>query len=718
MIGKTQEPFKAEIDSILNLMTLEEKIGQLTLYTSGWDVTGPVLRENYLDDLRQGKVGNLFNAHTAAYNHNLQKIAVEETRLGIPLLFGYDVIHGYKTIFPISLAESASWDMDAIERSARIAAIEAAAGGLHWTFAPMVDIARDPRWGRVMEGAGEDTYLGSCIAKARVKGFQGSDLASNNTILACAKHFAAYGAAQAGRDYHTVDISENTLRDIYLPPFKAALDAGVATFMTSFNEYNGMPATGSKFLLQDVLRDDWKFDGFVVTDYTSINEMIPHGVAANLKHAANLAIQAGVDMDMQGAAYADYLEELVNENSVSISQIEGAVRQILKAKYQLGLFDDPYRYGDTLLEKNLILSNGHLDAARDMAKKSIVLLKNDNQTLPLKTSLRKIALIGPLANNQDNLLGAWAASGRASDCVSLLSGIQEVLNESQILFHPGCRINGEETDFSEAVSIASQADAIIVALGEERHMSGEAASRSSIGLPGSQLELVKTLSALDKPIIVVLMNGRPLAIPWLDQRVDAILETWFLGNMAGPAITDVLFGKYNPSGKLPITFPRNEGQIPIYYNMKNTGRPFNATDNYTSKYLDVANEPLYPFGFGLSYTSFRIENINIFDSVLTIYDDLVLTADLKNNGTVSGEEVVQLYITDKVGSLTRPVRELKGFKKIFLEPGQSEQIRFEIPIRSLGFHNAKMDYVVEEGAFDIHLGNSSTNTVTKSIIVQ
>lgn len=699
-----------KIDSLLAKMTLEEKIGQMALLTSGWDVTGPTINENYMEFVKKGTVGNIFNAHTSKYNRDLQKVAVEETRLGIPLLFGYDVIHGYKTIFPIPLGEAASWDLEAIEKSARVAAEESAAAGLHWTFAPMVDIARDPRWGRVAEGAGEDTYLGVEIAKARVKGFQGDDLGATNTILACAKHFAAYGAAQAGRDYHTVDISERVLRETYLPPFKAAVDAGVATFMTSFNELDGVPASGNKHLLTEILRDEWGFDGFVVTDYTSINEMIPHGVVANEKEAGALALKAGVDMDMQGSVFQEELPGLVKEGKIKESEIDQAVRRILRMKYKLGLFDDPYRYSDEAREKETIMKPEYLEASRDVAKRSIVLLKNENNVLPINDNVATIAVIGPLADNQKDVIGNWHGAGDFNDAVSLLTGIKERAGDSiEILYAKGSGIDDDSTQgFTEAVETANKADLVILAIGEAETMSGEAASRSSIDLPGVQLELAKEIHKTGKPVAVVLMNGRPLAINWLDENVPAILETWFLGTQAGNAIADVLFGDYNPSGKLPMTFPRSVGQVPIYYNMKNTGRPI-SDNKYTSKYLDIPNTPLYPFGYGLSYTTFEYSDIEMDKNSMGDDDKITASITVKNIGKYAGEEVVQLYIRDLVGSVTRPVKELKGFQKINLGPGESKKVDFEITPEKLAFYRRDMTFGVEPGEFKVFIGTNSVD---------
>lgn len=699
-----------QVDSVLQLMTLEEKIGQLTLYTSDYDVTGPHIRSSYMQDLKAGKVGAIFNALGAGYTRKLQEIAVKETRLGIPLLFGYDVIHGYKTIFPIPLGETASWDLNAMETAARIAAEEAASEGVHWTFAPMVDIARDPRWGRISEGAGEDTYLGMQAAQARVRGFQG-DLNSIKNVLACVKHYAAYGAPQAGRDYHTVDMSERTLREVYLPPYKAAIDAGAATVMTSFNEVDGVPASGSSFLLTDILRNEWGFDGFVVTDYTSIMEMMYHGVAGDTASAAALALNAGVDMDMQAGFFQDALPELVKKGAVKEESINVAVRRILKKKFELGLFKDPYRYCDPEREKQTIMKPEFLEAAHDVAKRSIVLLKNKNNTLPLSKEIKKLAVIGPLADNKKELIGSWSGQGDGNKCVSLLEGIRtKVLPSTKIIYAKGSEINDNSTaGFAEAVNAAKQADAVILAVGEAAWMSGEASSRSEIGLPGVQQQLADEILKTGKPVIVVLMNGRPLAIPELDEKANAILETWFLGTQAGHAIADVLFGDYNPSGKLPVTFPRSIGQVPIFYSAKNTGRPMEADPNnkYTSKYLDVSNYPLYPFGYGLSYTTFTYGDVTLSKNSFSASDSIVVSCTVTNSGSVAGEEVVQLYVHDLVGSVTRPVKELKGFQKIMLQPGESREVKFALRSSDLAFYRKDMTFGTEPGGFEIFVGGNS-----------
>jgi beta-glucosidase len=697
------------VDSVLALMTLEEKIGQLTLFTSDYDVTGPTIRENYKDDIKAGKVGAIFNAFGADYTRKLQEIAVKETRLHIPLLFGYDVIHGHRTIFPIPLGESCSWDLNVMQQSARIAAEEASAEGLHWTFAPMCDIARDPRWGRMAEGAGEDTYLGSRIAEARVKGFQGEGIGALNSVLACVKHFAAYGAAQAGRDYHTTDMSDRVLREVYLPPYKAAIDAGAATVMTSFNELDGIPATGNKYLMTDILRKEWNFTGFVVTDYTSIMELLPHGIAEDTASAAALALEAGVDMDMQAGFYNDALEKLVKEGKLKEGLIDEAVRRILRKKFELGLFDDPYRYSNVEREKSTVMKKEFLDAARDGARKSIVLLKNEKQVLPLSKSIKRLAVIGPLADARREMIGSWSAAGDWTKAVTLLEGIKAAVTPStQVLYARGCNINDDTTKyFAQAIQTAKQADVVVLAVGEAALMTGEAASRTALDLPGVQQKLVEEIQETGKPMVVVLSNGRPLTINWINDNIPAIVETWFLGTQAGHAIADVLFGDYNPSGKLTVTFPRSVGQVPIYYSMKNTGRPMDANNKYTSKYLDESNEPLYPFGYGLSYTSFTYGDISLSSPQITQQDELKVTCKVTNTGKRAGEEVVQLYIHDLVGSVTRPVKELKNFQKIMLQPGESKEITFTITQHDLSFYRKDMSFGVEPGKFEVYIGGNS-----------
>jgi len=689
-------------------MNLDEKIGQMVLYTSDWDVTGPSIKGDYMNDIRKGRCGNIFNAYTVDYTRKLQKIAVEESRMKIPLLFGYDVIHGHKTIFPIPLGESSSWDLRAIEKSARVSATEAAAMGINWTFAPMVDISVEPRWGRVMEGAGEDPYLGSRIAEARVHGFQGKDLADSLSILACVKHFAGYGAPLAGRDYNTVDMSGRVFLDTYLPPYKAAIDAGAMSVMSSFNELNGVPATGSKYLLTDVLRTQLGFKGFVVTDYTGIPEMVNHGVAANDADAGLLAVKAGVDMDMQGEVYFKYLKKQVKDDLVDEKLIDESTRRILRVKFMLGLFDDPYKYCNKEREKRLVYAPEHLDAAFDVAKRSMVLLKNDSNALPLKRG-EKIAVIGELATSTRDMLGAWKAGGDWDFMKSTLDELQDYNGRENVIYAEGCKKSGEDrSGFTAAMTVARQAEKIVIILGEDWEWSGEAASRTSIKIPGVQTELLEKLRTLNKPIIVVLMNGRPLELTRENELADAILEAWYPGTMGGKAITHVLFGEYNPSGKLTMTFPRSIGQVPIFYYEKNTGRPlYLPNDKYKSKYIDCPNDPLYVFGYGLSYTTFDYSDIQLSGTSLTEKGTIKASVIVKNTGKVAGEEVVQCYIRDLIGSVTRPVKELKGFEKISLKAGESKTVTFTITPEMLAFHRLDMTYGTEPGNYNLFIGGNS-----------
>lgn len=708
------------VDSLLSEMTLEEKVGQMTLFTSDLTTTGPTMRDDYKKLINEGKVGAIFNAYGADYTRQLQEMAVNNSRLGIPLLFGYDVIHGFRTIFPIPLGEAASWEPELARQSARVAAREATSTGLHWTFAPMVDVARDPRWGRIAEGAGEDTYLGTKFAAARVNGFQGDSLNDLQTLLACAKHFAAYGAAEGGRDYNTVNMSDRRLWEIYLPPFKAALDAGVGTFMTAFNEYNGVPATGNKYLFNTILRDNWGFDGFVVTDYTSIPEMIAHGYASNETQAAHQAIQANVDMDMQSGLYLGELPKLVKEGKVEESQLDQAVRRILEMKYRLGLFEDPYRYIDSEREKQELLSEQNRKVARKVSQESIVLLKNENSILPLSKGIQDLAVIGPLADNKRELLGSWSAAGHWEDNVTVLQGIKEKIGDNtKIHFAQGLKeVTGTSQDgFNEAVQAAERSDATIVVLGEEALMSGEAASRATLDLPGVQQQLLKEVHQTGTPVVFVLMSGRPLTITWADENVPAILETWFLGTETGHAIADVLFGDVNPSGKLPVTFPRTVGQVPYYYNHKNTGRP-KSDQKYTSKYIDVENTPLYPFGYGLSYTTFDYNDLKLSADTLAVDDTLNVTVSLQNSGQKMGEEVVQLYIRDLNASITRPVKELRDFQKVQLKPDESREVTFSLTRNDFSFYNKKIERVVEPGKFSVMVGTNSEKVLQASFIIR
>ncbi len=710
--AETESNIDAKVDSVLNLMTLEEKIGQMTLFTSDLATTGPTIRDDYVKLIKDGKVGALFNAYGVDYTTKLQTMATEETRLGIPLLFAYDVIHGFRTIFPIPLGESASWNLDLIEASARAAARESAAAGLHWTFAPMVDIARDARWGRIAEGAGEDTWLGKKIAAARVRGFQGDDLKDLNTVMATAKHFAAYGAAEGGRDYNTVNMSDRRLREVHLPPFKAALDEGVATIMTAFNELNGIPATGNKYLFNQILYNEWGFDGFVVTDYTSIPEMIAHGVPSNETEAVEMAINANVDMDMQSGLYLSELPKLVEEGRVTEEQINRAAARILQKKFELGLFEDPFRYSDKTREQEEILSKENRALAREVARESIVLLKNEGDVLPISKKAKNIALIGPLADNQADMLGSWSGAGRAEDVVTVLKGLKNALgSETTIKYTKGTEITSDDkSGFAEAERIARNADVAVMVLGEDRTMSGEAASRATLDLPGVQQELLETVQKTGTPTVLVLMSGRPLAITWADENVPAILEAWQLGSEAGNALADVLTGAYNPSGKLTVTFPRTAGMEPYYYNHKNTGRPM-TDQKYTSKYIDVENSALYPFGHGLSYTDFDYSDLSLSTDQISKDDSLQVSVTVANTGDRAGQEVVQLYIRDLYASVTRPVMELRGFEKISLKAGESRQVEFTLGPEHLSFYNNEMEKVVEPGRFKVFAGTSSTETM-------
>ena len=706
---------KAEfVADLMSKMTIEEKIYQTVQFTSDGTVTGPKSGDNFITRIQQGKVGSILNATGSKETREIQRINLESSRLKIPLLFGHDVIHGYKTIFPINLGMASSFDPKAVELAARIAATEASSAGVHWTFAPMVDIARDARWSRVSEGSGEDSFLGMQMAVANVKGFQGDDLSKNNTILACAKHFAAYGAAEAGRDYNTVDMSERVLRDTYLPAFKATVDAGVKTFMVAFNEIGGVPSTGSKFLIRDVLKGEWKFDGLVVSDYTGINELVAHGFATDNKNAGELALQAGVDMDMVSAAYMNYTKQSYDEGKVTLAQIDDACKRILDVKYDLGLFVDPYRYSDEKREKETIYKPEFLEASLDIAKKSLVLLKNKNSILPLKVN-QKIAFVGPLVSDEYNIIGSWAALGdRNGIAVSVKEGVTNYLkNGSNVTFDQGVEIQSTKRDWMQkALDNAKNADVIVAVMGERENMTGEAASQTNIDLPGLQKEFLAELKKLGKPIVLVLFNGRPLTLTWEDENMDAILEAWWPGTRGGDAIAQTLFGANNPNGKLPISFPRNVGQLPLYYNHKNTGRPYlGPTDpeqKYKSQYTDVGNSPLYPFGFGLSYTTFEYSNIKLSSNKIKFGEKLKITVEVKNTGNYEGQEVVQLYIRDLVGSVTRPVKELKGFDKINLKKGETKTVSFEISSEDLKFYNLDMKSEAEAGSFEVFVGENST----------
>ena len=730
---------KTYVDGLMKKMTLDEKIGQLNLVTPGGGVaTGAVVSSDVESKIKAGDVGGLFGVIGVEKIKQAQQLAVNNSRLHIPLIFGSDVIHGYKTTFPIPLALSCSWDTAMIERSARLAAIEASADGLSWVFSPMVDIARDPRWGRIAEGAGEDPYLGGKVAAAMVRGYQGNDLAANNTVMACVKHYALYGAAEAGRDYNTTDMSRIKMYEYYLPPYKAAVEAGAGSMMSSFNEVDGIPASANKFLMTDVLRKQWGFKGFVVTDYTAINEMIDHGLG-DLQTVSALALKAGIDMDMVGEGFLTTLKKSLKEGKVSQQDIEIACRRILEAKYKLGLFDDPYKYTDATRAAKEVLSDDKRMAGREFAEHSFVLLKNNNQTLPLKKS-GTIALIGPLANNKSNMLGTWAVSGDNQLSIPVLDGIRNMIgNGIKVLYAKGANISddssmikeanvfGEKIDIdkrsaqeliNEAVNTANNSDVVVAVIGEASEMSGESASRSDIGLPESQKVLLQALSKTGKPLVLVIMSGRPLTLEWESKNATSILQVWFAGHEAGNAIANVLFGNYNPSGKTTITFPRNVGQIPIYYNHKNTGRPLVGEEwqKFRSDYLDVPNSPLYPFGYGLSYTTFSYGDITVSSKNPKGNQTITATAKITNTGKYAGEEVVQLYISDPVASVTRSVKDLRGFKKIMLQPGESKDVRFTITTEDLKFYNTPLQHVWEPGEFIIQIGTNSQDVTSAKII--
>jgi len=745
-----QANVERKLDALLAQMTLAEKLGQLQILDG--EANGN-FRPEHLELVRKGLLGATLNVRGVGRTNELQRIAVEQSRLKIPVLFGFDVIHGYRTIFPIPLGEASSWDAAAVERAAAVAAAETRAAGVHWTFAPMVDIARDARWGRIAEGAGEDPYLGSVMASARVRGFQGADYSAPDRVVACAKHWVAYGAAEAGRDYNTTDMSETTLREVYFPPFKAAIDAGVGTFMSAFNDLNGVPTSANPFILTKVLRGEWKFDGFVVSDYESVKELMNHGLVGTEAAAARAALNAGVDMEMVSRFYNQHGAQLLQENKISPATIDEAVRRILRIKFRLGLFDKPY--GDEARERAAILNASHLAAAREIAARSMVLLKNELEVLPLNKNARTIAVVGPLADDNKAPLGSWAGDGRAKDTVTLLAGVKaKVSSQTRVLYAKGVAIEGRGVDgnfhtppvaasnaggtniapsadaarsatsatapdsMAEAVRVARAADATIIAVGETAEMSGEAASRTSLDLPGRQLELIRAIHATGKPYAVVLMNGRPLTINWLAENSPAILETWFAGTQAGHAIADVLFGDVNPGGKLPVTFPRTVGQAPLYYNHKTTGRP-PTEQKYTSKYLDVPVTPLFPFGYGLSYTQFRLSNLQPSAQSIRLDGRVTISVEVENIGRRAGDEVVQLYIRDMAASVTRPLRELKGFERVTLQPGERRRVTFTLTPEHLGFYDRDMRFIVEPGMFGVFVGNSSVGGLeTKFEVVE
>jgi len=708
------------VRDLLGRMTLEERVGQLVQYSSRDDMTGPSSASSIMPLLRAGGIGSMLNVTGVDGTRKWQQIAVESSRLHLPLLFGLDVIHGYRTIFPIPLASAASWDLARIERAERIAATEAAAVGVHWTFAPMVDIARDPRWGRVAEGAGEDPFLGAAIARARVRGFQGDDLAAPDTILACAKHFAAYGAAQAGRDYFTTDVTERTLREVYLPPFRAAVEAGAGTLMAAFNDLDGTPCSGNAFLLDRVLRGEWGFRGFIVSDWAGIAEMRAHGFAADLRDAARLAFRAGVDMDMEGEAYGPHLAGLVRAGLVSEPRLDAAVGAVLAAKIRLGLLDDPFRYCDAARERAMLRRPEFLEAARDLARRSCVLLKNEHNVLPLKTAGLTVALVGPLADAPLHQLGAWHASGDRQDSVTVRTALAEIFPGARLRYAGGCAVRGADTaGFAAARAAAKASDVVVVALGEDADQSGEATSRASLDLSGPQAALLKELRATGKPVVLLLLTGRPLTIEAVEPLADAILVAWHPGTMGGPAIADVLTGAYNPSGHLPITWPRTVGQIPIFYAHKNSGRPapLKDGDRYYSHYLDAPNTPQFPFGFGLSYTTFAFDELRLRgaeagDPALTV------TVRVRNTGARACEEIVQLYVRDRLGSVTRPVRELKGFDKIALAPGEARDVEFRLAPADLAFWRADETWGPEPGEFDVFVGDDATAKLTAAFVLE
>jgi beta-glucosidase len=730
----------ARVDSVLSLMTLEEKIGQLNLPSAGAFVTGEAESSDVAKKIEEGKVGGLFNIKGVAAIQEMQKIAVEKSRLKIPLLFGMDVIHGYESVFPIPLGLSCSFDLDLIEHTARIAATEASADGINWTFSPMVDLSRDPRWGRISEGSGEDTYLGSEIAKAMVRGYQGKDLAANNTIMSCVKHYALYGASEAGRDYNTVDMSRHRMYNEYLPPYKAAVYAGAGSIMASFNEIDGIPATANKWLLTDVLRTEWGFDGFVVSDYTGISEMINHGVG-DLQTVSAKALTAGLDMDMVSEGLLNTLSQSVKDGKVTEQQIEAACRRILKAKFILGLFDDPYRYCNVDRSKAEVYTDANRAEARKAATQSFVLLKNDGNILPIKKSA-SIALVGPLADAKENMTGTWSVAARFSESISLREGLQKALGaNTKILYAKGSNLDEDSTLEAnstlfgkslhrdkrsaaaireEAVRIARSADVIVAAVGEAAEMSGEAASRTNIDIPETQRELLKALLKTGKPVVVVLFTGRPLTLTWEQKNIPAILNVWFGGSEAGDAIADVLFGDVNPSGKLSATFPQNVGQVPLYYAHKNTGRPLRGPwfQKFQSNYLDVPNEPLYPFGFGLSYTTFEYGDLKLDKNEMTASDSITASIDVTNTGTRAGAEVVQLYIRDMVGSVTRPVKELKDFKKVFFNAGEKKTVTFNITTEDLSFYNSDLKWGAEPGEFAVFVGGNSRDVKEAGFVLK
>jgi len=725
---------ESKVDSVLSLMTLEEKVGQMIQYNGSWDLTGPASdtgNKHKEERLKKGLVGSMLNVLSIEATEKAQRLTMENSRIKIPLLFGYDVIHGYRTIFPVPLAETASWDMEAAEQSARIAALESVAEGVNWTFSPMIDVSRDARWGRIMEGSGEDPYLTSQVAVAKIKGYQGKDLANPHTIAATAKHFAGYGFAEGGKDYNTVNIGKNELHNVILPPFKAAANAGAATFMNSFNVIDGIPATGSKSLQRDLLKTDWAWEGFMVSDWGSIAEMVPHGFARDKIHAAELAVKAGSDMDMEGGAYQAGLEQLVAEGKVDEELINDAVRRILRVKFMMGLFDDPYRYINASVKKEVPYEQ-HLEAARDIARKSIVLLKNEGELLPLSTSAGNIAVIGPLANDKDTPIGNWRAQGEANSAISVLEGLKAQLPDTRITYTEGVKLGMGERSFlmplkinktdttgmGTAVKNAREADVVVMVLGEDAFQSGEGRSQANIGFAGLQLELLKKVYAVNKNVVLVLINGRPMEISWSAANIPAIVEAWQLGSESGNAIADVLLGKYNPSGKLPVSFPRAVGQEPLYYNHKNTGRPYNEQHVTYAHYTDIENGALFPFGYGLSYASFTYAKPSLSKNSLSSGETVTLSVAVTNSGKLKGKEVIQLYLRDMVASSSRPVKELKGFKLVTLEAGETKTVEFKVSEEMLQFYTAQDKWEAEEGEFKLMVGTNSEELQTMTLNFQ
>lgn len=701
---------QARIDALLGRMSLEEKVGQLVQYSNPHESTGPYSRTNVLQEIRAGYCGTMLNVVGARETREMQEIAVRETRLGIPLLFGYDVVHGFKTTFPMNIGQAASWDLEAIEKSERIAAEEASAAGIHWVFAPMVDIARDPRWGRISEGSGEDVFLGSAIARARVRGFQGEDLARADSVIACVKHFAAYGAAQAGRDYSTTEIPEIALRETYLPPYRAAIEAGAGTVMAAFNDLNGVPCSANAFLMDQVLRREWGFRGFVVSDWASITQLRSHGIAAEGREAAKLALNAGLAIDMEGHEYRRHAADLAREGAVPGSKIDEHVSGILRAKFQLGLFENPYRNCDEAREKAATLRPESLAFARSFARETLVLLKNERSALPLKKGAR-IAVVGPLADSKRDLIGNWQARGDEADAVSILTALREAL-PGAVDFAQGCQIQGDAMEgFPEARGAADKADVVVAVLGEKWNMTGEGNCRTNLDLPGNQAALLEELHKTGKPVVLVILAGRPLTLEKALPFADAVLYAWYPGTMGGPAVADVLTGAFSPSGKLPVCFPRNVGQIPLFYAHKPTGRPQDdgkPREQFLSNYLDAPNTPEFPFGFGLSYTRFALGNAALSSATLKPDGELEVSAELANLGSYDGAEVVQLYVRDLAGAVTRPVRELKGFSRVFLAKGEKTRVRFRLTPADLAFYRSDLSYGPEAGRFEVFLGADST----------